>query len=164
MNLNNEEQDSVDYTDFEEKFFNEVRDGKDYQHFLNLSSQMDCMLIRSLLASMDIPTYTEGENMNQIYGGTATGLTNVFKIKLYILTEDYDEASSAVIDYISNKVKSLSEKNGEDKYLKALELLAAPYNISPSQEMLGITILKKKTGMEKPESFLSILKRLFYKK
>ena len=164
MDSNIEEHDSTDYTNFEERFFSEVKNGRDYQHFLNLSSQMDCMFIRSLLASMDIPTYIEGENMNKIFGGTATTLTNVFKIKLYILTDDYDEASSVVIDYISNKVKSLSEKNGKDKYLKILELLAAPYNISPSQEILGITMLKKKTKKEKTENFLSILKRLIYKK
>ena len=28
---------TVDYTDFEEKFFKEVRDGRDWQHFLNVS-------------------------------------------------------------------------------------------------------------------------------
>ena len=144
MNSNLEENESIDFEKLEEKLFNEVKNGKAYQHFLDLSSQMDCMLIRSILASMDIPTYIEGDHMNTIYGGTANMLTNIFKIKLYILTDDYDEASTVVVDYINNKAKSLSEKEGKDKYLKVLEILAAPYNISPSQEMLGITILKKK--------------------
>ena len=143
MNDNFEETDSIDYTDFEEKFFEEVQKGKKYQHFLNLSSQMDCMFIRSVLSSMNIPTYIEGENINKMYGGTATFLTNIFKIKLYILIDDYDEASIAIKDYIKNKVNSLSEKYGKDKYLKILEILAAPYNISPSQELLGITMLNK---------------------
>ncbi|MBC6719042.1 hypothetical protein [Treponema sp. Marseille-Q4130] len=56
---------NIDYSKFEELFFENVRKGEKYQHFLNLSSQLDCMLIRSILASMKIPTYVEGENMNQ---------------------------------------------------------------------------------------------------
>lgn len=143
MNEDFDKIESIDYTSFEEKFFEEVRNGKKYQHFLNLCSQMDCMFIRSVLSSMNIPTYIEGENVNKLYGGASTFLTNIFKIKLYILVDDYDEASTVIKDYIKNKVNSLSEKNGKDKYLKILELLAAPYNISSSQEMLGITILDK---------------------
>ena len=72
MNNDYEEIESVDYTSFEEKFFDEVRNGKKYQHFLNLSSQMDCMFIRSILSAVNIPTYVEGENVNKMYGGTAT--------------------------------------------------------------------------------------------
>ena len=152
-----EENESVDYTNFEEKFFEEVRNGKEYQHFLNISSQMDCIVIRSVLAAMNIPTYIESEHINKIYGGTATFLTTVFKIKLYILVDDYDEASIVIMDYIKNKVNSLSEKHGKDKYLKILELLAALYNISPSQEILGITILNKKSNKGKQENFFPIL-------
>ena len=163
MDCDSTEEEPVDYTAFEEKLFEEVRNGKDYQHFLNLSSQLDCMLIRSFLASMQIPTYVEGGNLNKIYGGTSTVVTTVFKMKLYILVEDYDEALEVVKDYIKNKVKSLSEKSGSDKYLKVLELMAAPYNISASQEMLGITILAKKTKDEKPEGILQILKKFFTK-
>ena len=84
-------------------------------------------------------------------------------MKLYILVEDYDEAFEVVKDYIKNKVKSLSEKSGSDKYLKVLELMAAPYNISASQEMLGITIFTKKTKDENPEGILQILKKFFTK-
>ena len=69
---------NTDYSKFEELFFENVRKGEKYQHFLNLSSQLDCMLIRSILASMKIPTYVEGENMNKIYGGTSTFITTVF--------------------------------------------------------------------------------------
>ena len=163
MDYDSTEEEPVDYTAFEEKLFEEVRNGKDYQHFLNLSSQLDCMLIRSFLASMQIPTYVEGGNLNKIYGGTSTVVTTVFKMKLYILVEDYDEALEVVKDYIKNKVKSLSEKSGSDKYLKVLELMAAPYNISASQEMLGITIFTKKTKDENPEGILQILKKFFTK-
>lgn len=138
-----------DYTQIEEKFFENVRNGKKYQHFLNLSAQIDCFMIRSMLASMDIPTYTEGENVNNIYGGASTCLTSVFKIKLYILIEDYEEAFEVVKDYINNKAETLAERDGKDKYIKVFELLAAPYIISNSQEMLGIVVLPKKTEEEK---------------
>ena len=64
-NINEINGKNIDYSKFEESFFENVRKGKKYQHFLNLSSQSDCMLIRSILASMKIPTYVEGENTNQ---------------------------------------------------------------------------------------------------
>lgn len=149
-----------DYTQIEEKFFESVRNGKKYQHFLNLSAQIDCFMIRSMLASMDIPTYTEGENVNNIYGGASTCLTSVFKIKLYILIEDYEEAFEVVKDYIKNKAETLAGRDGKDKYIKVFELLAAPYIISNSQEMLGIVVLPKKTEEEK-KSKKGLFRRLF---
>lgn len=155
----------IDYSKFEELFFENVREGKKYQHFLNLSSQLDCMLIRSILASMKIPTYVEGENMNKIYGGASTFITTVFKIKLYILIDDYDEAFIVVKDYIKNKLKSLSSRKGKDKYLKVFEILSAPYIISNSQEILGISIMSKKITDEKPKEniFFQIFNALFKK-
>ncbi|MDD5930622.1 MAG: hypothetical protein PUC37_12545 [Spirochaetales bacterium] len=149
-----------DYTQIEEKFFENVRNGKKYQHFLNLSAQIDCFMIRSMLASMDIPTYTEGENVNNIYGGASTCLTSVFKIKLYILIEDYEEAFEVVKGYIKNKAETLAGRDGKDKYIKVFELLAAPYIISNSQEMLGIVVLPKKTEEEK-KSKKGLFRRLF---
>ncbi len=137
---------NVDYSKFEDLFFEKVKNGKKYQHFLNLSSQLDCMIIRSILSSMQIPTYIEGENANKIYGGVSTLITAVFKIKLYILIDDYDEAFLVVKDYIKNKVDTLSAREGKDKYLKILEILAAPYIISNSQEILGISIMPKITS------------------
>ena len=116
-------------------------------------------MIRSILASMKIPTYVEGENMNKIYGGTATFITTVFKIKLYILIDDYDEAFIVVKDYIKNKLKSLSSREGKDTYLKAFQILSAPYIISNSQEILGISIMSKKITDEKPKE--NIFSRIF---
>ena len=162
-NINETNEKNIDYSKFEELFFENVRKGKKYQHFLNLSSQLDCMLIRSILASMKIPTYVEGENMNKIYGGASTFITTVFKIKLYILIDDYDEAFIVVKDYIKNKRKSLSSREGKDNYLKAFEILSAPYIISNSQEILGISIMGKKTMDEKPKEniFFQIFNALF---
>lgn len=139
-----QENEEFDFTDFEESFYKEIQKGKEYQHFLNIASQMDCMLLRSFLASMKIPTHVEGEHINRFYGGSATCLTTmVFKIKLFILIDDYDEAFIVVKDYIKNKVDYLAKEFGKKKYLKVLEFLASPYNIRRSQEFLGITILEK---------------------
>ncbi|MCR5289506.1 MAG: hypothetical protein K6E51_05900 [Treponema sp.] len=161
MNTTEEEIENVDYTKYEDALFEQVNKGKPYQHFLNISSQFDCMFIRSILASMNIPTYIEGEHLNGCAGGTSSTLTTLFKIKLYILVDDYDTAIVAVKDYIKNKIDSLSEKEGKDTYLKALEILAAPYSISTSQELLGITILPKKSDGEKTVSIFSFLKSFF---
>lgn len=159
---NQKTNEDIDFTNFEEKFFEEVRNGQKYQHFLNISSQMDNMLIRSILSSINIPTYVEGENMNKFYGGATTFLINVFNIKLYILICDYDNAIEVVKEFIKNKIDSLDSKVGKDKYIKLLEILAAPYNISTSQEMLGITIFPKEDSNKKDkESLFHKLKKEF---
>ena len=85
--------------DFEKVFFEQTKAGEPYQLFLTLASQQDCAIIRSLLNAENIPTYTEGEHMNNIYGGlTGTG-TSVIGIKLYILCRDYDTAYDIVTNY-----------------------------------------------------------------
>lgn len=145
---NDESIETIDYTPFEEILFSKVREGYKHLHFLNIASQIDCAIIRSILSAAEIPTYTEGENSNGIYGGASSLLNNLFSIKLYILEEDYDEALLIVTDYIKNKANRLKE-NGDDKnYVKLLEILAAPHQISSKQELLGISIMPKKQNPE----------------
>ena len=85
--------------DFEKEFFEHTKAGEPYQLFLTLAAHQDCAIIRSLLNAEKIPTYTEGEHMNNIYGGlTGTG-TSVIGIKLYILCKDYDTAYDIVKNY-----------------------------------------------------------------
>ena len=85
--------------DFEKEFFELTKAGEPYQLFLTLAAHQDCAIIRSLLNAEKIPTYTEGEHMNNIYGGlTGTG-TSVIGIKLYILCKDYDTAYDIVTNY-----------------------------------------------------------------
>ncbi|MGI5097038.1 hypothetical protein IZU27_04170 [Treponema socranskii] len=67
------------------------------------------------------------------------------------MIDDYDEAFIVVKDYIKKKLESLSSREGKDTYLKAFQILSAPYIISNSQEILGISIMSKKTMDEKPE-------------
>ncbi|MCR4939525.1 MAG: hypothetical protein K5930_05370 [Treponemataceae bacterium] len=139
------EDEDVDYSQFEEKFFEEVRKGKDYQHFLSLSSQYDCMLIRSILASMDIPTYIEGDKVNKLYGGVYASVTSDFKIKLYILLDDYDDALEAVEDYLKSKIDSEPSVLDRNKALQILELLLSSSSPSKPRELLGISIIDKKS-------------------
>ena len=85
--------------DFEKAFFEQTKAGEPYQLFLTLASQQYCAIIRSLLNAEDIPTYTEGEHMNNIYGGLTGAGTSVIGIKLYILCRDYDTAYDIVTNY-----------------------------------------------------------------
>ena len=141
---NAEIDENVDFTQFEEKFFEAVKAGNEYQHFLNLSFQFDCMLIRSILASMNIPTYVEGMNINKLYGGAFVSTLGDFNIKLYILVDDYDDALVAVKDYLKSKIDSESSEIDRNKALQVLELIVASTTVSTPQELLGISILPKK--------------------
>ena len=140
----NEIDTDVDFTNFEDKFFQEVNKGKAYQHFLNLNSDVDCMFIRSVLSSMDIPTYIEGEHANRIFGFRNANLLN---IKLYILVEDYDEALITVKDYVKNKIESNSAEKDTPDYQKNLDLLLASLFLPTTQDVFGIKILEKKTKL-----------------
>lgn len=88
-----------DIPDFEHDFFNRTQNGEKSQLFLSLAAQQDCAMIRSLLQAENIPTYTEGEHMNNIYGGITGSMTSVVAIKVYILCSDYDKAFEIVKSY-----------------------------------------------------------------
>lgn len=140
-------EEKIDYTDFEDKMFEQVQDGKKYQHFLNIGNRADCALIRSMLSSADIYSYTENEKVNALYGGFAGAINQMFCIKLYILTEDYEEALEIVTDYIKSKIERLSKKSDKSKFEKTLKTLAkiavAPYLVDKEDELLGIKIMPK---------------------
>jgi len=48
--------------------------------------------------SEGIPSYVEGEHMNNIYGGISGTMTTVVAIKLYILCNDYEKALEIIKD------------------------------------------------------------------
>lgn len=137
----------VNYDDFEEKFIAEVNSGRKYQHFLNMASQSDCAMLRSLLDAEGIFTYTENENINGVYGGVGSAITNLFCIKLYILNDDYDKALEIVADFIRKKAERLSEGSDKNKFESSLTnlagILASPYVIDKDHEILGISIKSK---------------------
>ena len=78
--------------DFEKLFFERTKAGEKSQLLMSIASQQDCLMLRSLLFSEGIPSYVEGEHMNNIYGGISGTMTTVVAIKLYILCNDYDKA------------------------------------------------------------------------
>lgn len=88
-----------DLPDFEKGFFERTQAGEKSQLLLSLASQQDCAIIRSLLQAENIPSYTEGEHMNNIYGGLSGTMTTVVAIKLYILCADYDKAVDIIKNY-----------------------------------------------------------------
>ena len=50
--------------DFEKLFFERTKSGEKAQLLLSIASQQDCLMLRSLLFSEGIPSYVEGEHMN----------------------------------------------------------------------------------------------------
>ena len=81
-----------DVPDFEKEFFARTEAGEKAQLFMTLASNSDCSIIRSLLYADGIPSYVEGEHMNNIYGGITGTMTTVVAIKLYIMCKDYPRA------------------------------------------------------------------------
>jgi len=135
---------------FEEAYFEAVKNGEAYQQFLILGGMQDCALIRSLLFSENIPSYTENEHTNKLYGGVASAVTGVFAIKLYILCKDYDKAYEIVCAFASSKKEDFKQQEEElqTKPLKAAQnvvtgLFFAPYPVNATQKGMGITILPK---------------------
>lgn len=96
---NKEKKEGEDLPDFEKGFFERTQAGEKSQLLLTLASQQDCAIIRSLLQAENIPSYTEGEHMNNIYGGLSGTMTTVVAIKLYILCADYDKAVDIIKNY-----------------------------------------------------------------
>ena len=78
--------------DYEKEFFERAQNGEKSQVLLTIASQQDCAIIRSLLHADGIPSYVEGEHMNNIYGGISGTMVTVVGIKLYILCSDYEKA------------------------------------------------------------------------
>lgn len=141
-------EESIETDDFEDSFFKAVQNGEESQRFLSLSSQRDCAIIRSLLSADNIPSYTEGEHMNNIYGGLAGTMNAVVAIKLYILKKDYETAYEIVSDFMNSKIKKFNEENSESKAsdiitgaVSALFFNAVP--LKSRQEGLGIIIFPK---------------------
>ena len=96
---NKEKKEGEDLPDFEKGFFERTQAGEKSQLLLSLASQQDCAIIRSLLQAENIPSYTEGEHMNNMYGGLSGTMTTVVAIKLYILCADYDKAVDIIKNY-----------------------------------------------------------------
>lgn len=142
----NNEEISDEIENFDKLFFEETKKGETYQHFLSLSSIRDCSLIRGLLQVEGIPTYTEGEHMNSIYGGISGTMNAVVAIKLYILSRDYDKAYEIVKDYVNEKIQRITrdgEENRNSNIRSGILVYLAGAPVSVGQESLGIVVLPK---------------------
>lgn len=143
--LENEKYEEIN---FEEKFYERCQAGEKSQLFLNINSQQDCAVIQSLLYAADIPSRTDSNILNKLYGGVAGVTTSVFDIRFYILVNDYDEALEIVNDFFKQKIDSFSEKDSgaKEKILSVFSVLTAPYPLSKSQEIFGFTVYPKETA------------------
>ncbi len=95
---------------FDKKFFERVEAGEKSVLFLTLGNPGDTAIIRSILYADGIPSYVEGEHMNNIYGGISGTMESVVAVKLYILEADYERAKEI-----------LEESNIKKKDIKIIE-------------------------------------------
>ena len=96
--INSDNDKELEEMNYEKDFFQRTQAGEKSQLLMSLASQQDCLMLRSLLYSEGIPSYVEGEHMNNVYGGISGTMTTVVAIKLYILCADYDKALEIIKD------------------------------------------------------------------
>ena len=92
------EEQELNSMDFEKAFFERTQAGEKSQLLMSMASQQDCLMLRSILYAEGIPSYVEGEHMNNVYGGISGTMTTVVAIKVYILCDDYDKAIELIND------------------------------------------------------------------
>lgn len=100
--------------EFEQAYFERVRNGEQTQQFLTVGGQLACSMIRSLLFAENIPTYTENEHVNSFYSLNNLSSSSAFSIKVFILVADYDRAYEIVSDFVS-KCEKAQAADGEEK-------------------------------------------------
>lgn len=133
---------------FDKEYFTRVNAGEKCQQFLSIGSQQDCALLQSLMYAQGIPSYVENQNINRMYGAN-TAAVSAFAMKLYILTEDYDEAYKIVTDYCSSNELRNADQPADEKIsvpetaaiVTGLVFCTVPPNVQ--QRGIGITILPK---------------------
>ncbi len=82
----------ADSQNYEKEFFARIEKGEKSVLFLTLGNSGDLNLIRSMLYADEVPSYAEGEHMNNIYGGISGTMESVVAVKLYVLEADYERA------------------------------------------------------------------------
>ncbi|MDD6487397.1 MAG: hypothetical protein PUF61_10670 [Spirochaetales bacterium] len=138
-----------EFSEFDKAYFERCQKGEPHQLFLKFSSLQDCTLLQGLLFAGGISSHIEHQHMNRIYPGSNT-IANIFAVQLWILVSDYEAALEIVSQFISQKRNSLN--TSDDSVLaktlkKLLGLLTAPFPVSKSQQILGISIFpKEQTG------------------
>lgn len=106
--INSDNDKELEEMNYEKDFFQRTQAGEKSQLLMSLASQQDCLMLRSLLYSEGIPSYVEGEHMNNVYGGISGTMTTVVAIKLYILCADYDKALEIIKDSKIGDISGIS--------------------------------------------------------
>lgn len=140
-----------DDMNFEKGYFAALENGEKAQQFLIVGGTRDCALIRSLLLSEGIPSYTENEHLNSFFSVGVNAQAG-FSIKLFILVKDYEKAYEIVMDYI-NRLSPVSpsetkkEDLGEKIKTTTAEVVSGMFFVplpqNAEEKTLGITILPK---------------------
>ena len=131
-----------EFSEFDKAYFERCQKGEPHQLFLKFSSLQDCTFLQGLLFADGIPSHIEHQHMNGIYTGSNT-IANVFAVQLWILVADYEGALETVKQFIRQKSKSLNDSDDSalsENLKNLLGLLTAPYPVSKSQQILGISI------------------------
>lgn len=140
--------------EFEQGYFERVRNGEQTQQFLAVGGMPACSMIRSLLFAENIPTYTENEHVNSFYSLNGLTGSSAFSIKVFILVADYDRAYEIVSDFISKCKRAESEGEASEEETtvqKAVTTAGAiitgcffiPMPDGSQEKPMGITILPK---------------------
>jgi len=106
-NEKSSEEVEADSRNFEKDFFSRVEKGEKSILFMTLGNSADLNFIRSMLYAENIPSYVEGEHMNNIYGGISGTMEAVVAVKLYILENDFEAAKEL---YENSNIKKGDKK------------------------------------------------------
>jgi hypothetical protein len=117
----------------EETFFAAVRNGEPVRDLVRVYSQMDIALLRSLLSSMGIVTYTLFENTNNIRMGIAIAGYNDTIVQ--ILEKDYKRARIAVEGYIANRRRDGTGVTAGTKIRNVAETLVGGMFANPNLQL-----------------------------
>jgi hypothetical protein len=136
-------EENIETNEIEERFFDEVRNGKGKYKFLKIDNQFDLMFIKSLFQSENIPYYIEFENISRMRPGMYIGDLGNYNL-LYILDEDYNDAIKIVKKYIKTKRNNKSEtKTGKENIRNFTEVLIGNWKVPSANDTNGIEIIYK---------------------
>jgi hypothetical protein len=132
---------NIEINEVEEKFFDEVHNGKMKYKFLKIDNQFDLMFVKSLFQSENVPYYVEFENISRMRPGMYIGDLGNYNL-LYILEEDYDDALKIIKSYIERKNKSQTQ-DGKENIRNFSEVLIGNWKVPSANDINGIEIMYK---------------------
>ena len=98
--------------DFEKDFFARTQSGEKSQLFMTVATAGESTMIRSLLFADGIPSHSEGEHMNNIYGGITGSMAAVVAVRIYILCSDYERAVDIIKKFDLKKGNIILQPQG----------------------------------------------------